>query len=553
MKSKKNLARFIQGAAIASLYAGNAAAFEIPTSNSDLAVRWDNTVKYNVGWRLGERDKTLGDTWGLQAGEYIFDKGDVVTNRLDVLTEFDVIYKKNFGVRVSAALWYDNAYDDNVKGNPAYQAAGMGTAYPNNKFTHSVSRYYTHSGEILDAFVFGRVDLGDVPVNIKAGRHNIYWGESLFSPIHGVSYSQSPVDFRKAIATPGSDAKELFLPLNQISAQAQITDGFSVAAQYLLDWKPYRIYEGGTYFTYFDPFFQGGTNYLGTQFLGDVDTGPFAKPKDRGDWGVNAKWNSEFGTLGLYARKFDDKVMAVLSDPNGNLVNAYAKDVKLWGVSLSKQLGGVAYGAELVHRKNTALNSVFGGTQMARGDTWHALVNAIAFVGKTALFDSAVVLAEVTYSRLDKVYGSTAANYSAEGYTCIGPTLLPNGTKKDGCSTKDAFGLSLTVTPTWYQALPSVDLTMPLHYDTGLKGNSPVPFGGNEHSGTWSIGLGADYLSKYKLDISYNRYFGDYTAVPNWFAGTVPGIGAMQFGSSNGGNAIIHDRDMLSITFKTTF
>jgi uncharacterized protein DUF1302 len=544
------------GAALMAGLSGQVAAFQFDTGDPDLDIRFDNTVKYNVGWRTEPRDKTLGDTWGLQAGEYKFDNGDIVTNRLDLLSEFDFIYKSYYGFRFSGAAWYDAAYDDDVVGNPAYQAAGLGTAYPGNKYTDTVKRYYTSSGELLDAFAFGRADIGEAHLDVKAGRHNIYWGESLFSPIHGVSYSQGPVDFRKAVATPGSEAKELFLPLNQVSAHLQVDDTWSAAAQYYLQWEPYRIYEGGTYFTYADPFFQRGTNYLGIPYMADRNTGRDKVPSNTGSWGANVKGSFEFGTVGLYYRKFDDKVPAVLGTYSPGLVelhNAYAEDVKLWGISLSKQLGGIAFGTEVVHRQNTALNTFFGAPAMARGDSWHALVNAIAYIGKTPVFDSATWLAELTYSKLDKVYDSTTAYFAHENYNCAkDPFGTQGGDKSNGCSTNYAVGLSTTFTPTWFQVFPSVDLTMPLHYDRGLKGNSPVPFGGNENSGTWSIGLGADYLAKYKFDLAYTDYFGDYQSGPNIFAG-VPGIGPKQMSTTNGGNALLHDRGWLSFTFKTTF
>jgi hypothetical protein len=196
---------------------------------------------------------------------------------------------------------------------------------------------------------------------------------------------------------------------------------------------------------------------------------------------------------------------------------------------------------------------VFGAPALARGDSWHALVNAIAFIGKTKLFDSATLLAELTYSKLDKITDRTKANFWHEDYTCArDPFGTPGGDKSDGCATDSAWGMSMTFTPLWYQVFPSVDVTMPIHYDRGLKGNSPVPFGGNEDSGTWSVGLGFDYLGKYKFDVAYTDYFGTYTSGANIFAG-VPGIGASQMYTSNGGNALLHDRGWLSFTFKTTF
>jgi hypothetical protein len=538
-------------AAVAALFHGHAAAFQIDVGLPDGVLRFDNTVRYNAGWRMEERDQTLGDTWALQGGEYKFDKGDLITNRVDLLTEFDFVYRKSHGFRISAASWYDAAYNDKVEGNPAYQAAGLGTAYPNNTYTPAVARYYTHSGEFLDAFVFGRVTLGaDMPLDAKLGRHTVIYGEALFTPIHGASYSQGPVDFRKALATPGVEAKELFLPLNQLSAHLQVNDELSLNAQYFLEWKPYRIYEGGTYFTFADPFFQGGTNFLGIPFNGDVTSGPDAIPKDRGNWGFNAKWSPGWlnGTAGLTLRRFDDKVMGVVS-PGGTfseLHNAYAKDVKLAGLSYATQLSGVSIGSELVYRRNTALNTAFGSAGLARGDSLHFLVNALAYIGKTPLFDSSTLLAEITYSKLQKLQPGTAANFSHVDHNC------PVGGKDAGCSTDTAWGLSVSATPTWFQAFPSVDLTMPMSFSTGLKGNSPVPFGGNEGSGQWSLGVGADVKGKYKFDLAYTDYFGDYTAGPNTFAG-VPGIGPNQMAYSNGGNALLKDRGWLSFTFKTTF
>lgn len=526
-------------AAVATMLSGQASAFKIDVGSPDAEVRWDNTVRYNVGVRMQERDNTLGDTFILQAGEYKFDKHDVVTNRVDLLSEFDFVYKQNYGFRVSGAAWYDAAYNKKVEGNPGY---GGATVFPTNQFPNSIARYYTHSAEVLDAFAFGRVNFGDSPLDVKVGRHTVYWGESLFTPIHGVSFSQSPADFRKALATPGVEAKEIFLPLNQVSAHLQLNEAVSFAAQYQLEWKPFRLPEGGTYLSQGDFVFQGGTSLGPIPYNGDLQSGPGAIPKDRGNWGVMMKAAPEWmgGTLGVYYRKFDDKIPSILS-PGGtfsSLYNGYAQDVKLAGVSFSKAIGGVSVGTELVHRQNTALNTNFGAGEIARGDSWHALANALAYIGKTPAFDSATLLAEVTYSKLDKVYGGSVANFNS----CNGAS------KATGCSTKDAWGLSLAFTPTWFQALPSVDLTMPMSYSRGLRGNSPVPAGGNEGSGAWSVGLGADYQGKYKFDLAYNAYYGNYTTAPL----AVPGLGATQM-AANSGNGSLSDRGWLSFTFKTSF
>ena len=97
--------------------------------------------------------------------------------------------------------------------------------------------------------MFGNFDLGTVPTSLKAGRLSLYWGESLFvgGNLHGIAYAQNPLDLQKGFATPGTEAKELFRPLGQVSGQAQVTDTVSVAAQYFWQWEEFRYPEGGTY------------------------------------------------------------------------------------------------------------------------------------------------------------------------------------------------------------------------------------------------------------------------------------------------------------------
>ena len=187
-----------------------AQAIEFDTGNPDLAVRWDTTVRYNLGVRAKDCDANIcgngagaGDISAHQSDRKFDKRGDIVTNRLDLLTELDAVYKGNMGLRVSAAGWYDHAYHDvTVKGDPALLAAGM-NAFPTGEYTDYIKRWHKGpSGEFLDAFVFGKFDLGNVPVSVKLGQHNVYWGESLFSFVGGVANSQGPVDVRKALATP---------------------------------------------------------------------------------------------------------------------------------------------------------------------------------------------------------------------------------------------------------------------------------------------------------------------------------------------------------------
>lgn len=544
----------IAGLSAASL----AGAATIDVGTPDIQLRWDNTLRYNLGVRAQKQEKALALSPTQQVADNKFDRGDVVTNRLDLISEVDFIYKERYGARVSAAAWYDDAYKDGkAKSLPQYDAAGFPSAYSSGHYTGKVKRYYEGpSGEILDAFVFGGFDIGEIPVRMKLGRHNLYWGESLFSFVHGVSYAQGPVDLRKGVATPGLEAKELFLPLNQFSVHSQVTNDLSLAAYYQFEWDPSRLPEGGTYFGAPDFLFAGDTVIpagpgFGIPFLGDVDT-----PKNRGSYGLSAKWQSDLvgGSVGFYYRKFSDtmpNVLASYTDFSGGLVlptsaySKYAEDVRLYGVSLSKQVGSMSVGAELVRRENTALSSVGLSPDFARGDTWHALVNLIAVYGKNALWDSSTLQAELTYSRLDKVTKNRQF-YNEKGNPACVNQHGGKGDAKDGCSTRDALGLQVSLTPTWYQVFNGIDLTLPLVYGVGLHGTSPVTNGGNEGAGTYSIGVGLDYLAQYKVDLAYNGFFGPITTTFN------PVVGANTVATSSGGTPLLRDRGWVSLTFKTS-
>jgi hypothetical protein len=104
---------------------------------------------------------------------------------------------------------------------------------------------------------------------------------------------------------------------------------------------------------------------------------------------------------------------------------------------------------------------------------------------------------------------------------------------------RDYVGFAINVTPVWYQVWPGIDLSAPLSYSRGLIGNAAVAGGGSEGTGGFAIGLSADVFAKYRFDLKYTGYYGDYSTDPTT-------------GAVNGG-ATLTDRGWWSVTFKTTF
>jgi hypothetical protein len=532
--------------ATALLFGGTAAsAAEIGTGNPDLTLRWDNTVRYNIAVRAEGKDPKIANAPNSDESDNKFGRGDVVNNRLDLLSEMDLVYKARMGARVSAAAWYDAGYNDHhVPTAPQF----TGSSYDNDTYSSFTKRYYNGpSAELLDAFVFGNWDIGSTTLRVKAGKHSIFWGDVAFNANHSVAYSQMPNDSRKSLSSPGVEAKETVLPLNQISAQLQLADNLAIAAQYFLDWKPNRLPEGGTYYGAADFLFYGPDRFFLNPAAAptlNVRRRAAVEPGGSGNWGMNLKWSPAFldGTLGVYYRKFDERqpwsapqVVPPSATGAGFYRLVYAKGTEVFGVGLNKNIGGFAVAAELSTRRNTALinNAINAATlEGPRGDTYHGFINVTTLGNLSARMPYTAVI-ELAGSRWDKVR-SNPNLFNAEGFA--GCSAAAAGFS---CATKNYLGVSALFAPKILQVFPSADLTIPLFFQVGIKGNAATLSGGNKNAGNYSVGLQLDYQTKYTFGVTYSDFLGKYK--DNGSIATV------------GNGPLYADRGLLAISFRTSF
>jgi hypothetical protein len=170
-----------------------------------------------------------------------------------------------------------------------------------------------------------------------------------------------------------------------------------------------------------------------------------------------------------------------------------------------------------------------GETLGARGNTWHGLVN---FIGtfKPPLCDITSWSMELTWNRWAHVTQGNQYFKGRAGYTALDHV------------DENFVGFGANLTPTWYQVFPGMDLSMPLTFSTGLYGNSAITLGGNEHAGTYSVGLALDIYNKYRFDLKYIDIFGEYVTGPT---------GAVTV--NNGPMALLSDRGMVTFTFKVNY
>ena len=535
---------------------GSAQAFEIDTDTPGLTLRWDQTVRGNLGMRMEKQDSRILANPNYDESDGKFKRGDLVTQRLDILSELDLNLRNQFGARVTGAAWYDHAYHDTQVHT---SVPGYSSSYIDDKYSGSVERFARGpSAEVLDAFAWANFSLFDRPANLKVGRHTNYWGEAYVLGSHAISYSQSPVDGVKAVNSPGIELKEVFLPIGQAYLKLQPTPALSLAAQYFFEWKPSRLPSGGTYFGPADFFFEGPDRLPVDAAGNSLAHASSVKPKNTGNWGLNAKMNLEEieSTAGLYYRRFNDynpwfspNFTNFVTIPGvGTVPTAwqlvYPKNVSLWGASLARVIGPVSVSAEASYRRNGALNAAGLNpldSQGPRGNTWHALVNGVYLLPKTAFSDTGSLVAELAYSRLDKVTSNEALYKGVGTAACTNP-FGQAGDKTDGCSTRDYLATAVLFTPQYLQVAPSWDLDLPMSLTYGLRGNAASSGGGNEGSLSWSVGAKLTYAQKHEFQLLY----------ADTSAGSKYDPSGKVLVGGNGGSST-NDRGWLTLTYKTGF
>jgi hypothetical protein len=304
----------LRSVAVAAAMASTGAhAIEIDTGNPDLSLRFDNTVKGSLVYRTGKADPALTDSFrqvptgapapapatfsfpqalNFNAGDDNFRNKGFVSKRVDLLSEFDAVYQKKFGLRFSAAAWYDAAYSGKTDATD-----GFNSQTPTNEFPEQTRRIAGRKAEVLDAFVFGGWDLGEGrKLTTRLGRHALQYGESLFYGDNAIARAQGPIDIFKLLSSPNAQFKEIVRPVPQVSAQLQVSPSVSVGGYYQFRWEEDRLSPAGSYFSTANiPWGSQQTESVGIPGVGNFVLAPGSdiKPKNSGQFGLQLKLRLE--------------------------------------------------------------------------------------------------------------------------------------------------------------------------------------------------------------------------------------------------------------------
>ncbi|MFT3819556.1 MAG: DUF1302 family protein [Rubrivivax sp.] len=509
------------GAALAAL-ASSAQAVEIDTGNPDVSLRWDTTVKYSLASRVGSPDAVYlgpGNANG-DDGDRNFGKG-IVSNRLDLFTEADLVWQRNFGIRVSGAAYYDDVYNKK-NDNPGV----AGGAFPNNasvpadEFTKATRDRMGRKAELLDAFVFGKFDLGETKAAFRAGRHALTWGESLFFGSNAIAGGMMPVDAIKLAGVPGTQFKEAIRPVPMLSGTAQLTPRLSLGAYYQFSWQRSILPAAGSYLSTSDILLDGGEQLL----VGPTGAPRQADrtPKNSGQGGIQLRWRGDETDFGAYLVRYHEKgpqpvaVLGVVGNapaPTGYYM-AYNEGVTAVALSASRTFGSYNIAAEAGIRRNSSLASsqgvdlsaiapvpptdVTGNPGYATGKTAHVNVSVLASLDESWLWREASFAAEVAWNRMLSVMKNPGA-------------LDPN-------STRDGVALRFVLEPTYRSVAPGVDIGVPVGLGWAPKGSRPYAAGGPpawipQNGGDVSVGLNASFRDAWRFTLNYTHYYGSRAPV----------------------------------------
>jgi hypothetical protein len=565
----------------ACLHAGEARAVNIDTGSQDWRVRWDNTLQYNAGVRVQKTDSRIANNPLFNESDAKFSQGDLVTDRLGLLSEFDASFGTLAGLRVSGSGWNDFAYDHTIRYQsgdalPPVTAGGVPVApatpysalrsYRDGRNTSETNRWYVRGAQLLDAFVWTNLNAGPVYTSLKVGRLTQLWGTALILSPQSLQYSQNAVDNIKGLATPGTLAKELAIPRTQALVQLQVLPELTISGQYFGEFQPNRDPAGGTYLGLAGPAF-GGPNLM----FGRIPRGSDLEPKNFDDnWGVKVAWSPTWmdgSTVAGYFRHFDETEPWILLAVDGagapSYHLSYAKGVNAYGLSVETQIAGQSVGVEASYRQKTALASALGplasdpgGREGARGDTFNAVANVLSILTKSPLWDTGQLIVEAAYTRKVKV------SVNADLYNGTGNKLAcPSGDRAYGCATDDAVTAALLFAPQWLGVFPGVDLDLPVFAQYGVYGNLPTLAAAvGQGAVLYTAGVHALFRRKYNLTLQYNGFYAptrgltDFTAQAGGslppgtrFAGPGP-----QYYAGGTGLYQLNDRGWVSLFFSTT-
>lgn len=336
-------------------------AFEFGEGN--LTGNLDTTLSYGLMWRVQDRDERLiGTANGGTARSVNYDDGNLnykkglVSNVAKITSELALNYRRTTGVFLRGTAFYDF---ENMEGSRE-----------RTPLSDAAKSEVGKDLRLLDAFVWGDFNVGDMPAQIRVGEQVVSWGESTFIQ-NGINVI-NPVNV-SAIRLPGSELREALLPEGMIWGTIGLTDNTSLEGFYLYDWDKTEIDPSGSYWSTNDFVGSGGQKVLfGFGGVPDQGVAPASetflsvprerdmKASDDGQFGIAFRFlvpalnNTEFG---FYYMNYHSR-LPVISARTGTAAGAQGAAI----IGAAAQPIAVAVGTHLALNPGDIPGAIAAGT-----------------------------------------------------------------------------------------------------------------------------------------------------------------------------------------------
>ena len=272
-----------------------AARFEL----GDVEISFDSTFSVGSSWRTENRNwndnigksnnansgldfgnysifspsPTKEDVWAQGKGGYStngdagnqnYNAGESFSKIFKGVHELDIHYQ-NVGLFVRGMYFYDMAMMDDDR---AASNALTGNVFDPCRDSEA-KKQVCQDVRLLDAYVYGDFEIGEMPFSVRLGDQVISWGESTLIS-HGIS-EINPVDIAR-LRAPGAEIKEAFIPFGALWGSLGVTENFNVEAFYQYSWEKTILPPPGSYFSTNDFAGDGGQyNNVQLGFGGNPD------------------------------------------------------------------------------------------------------------------------------------------------------------------------------------------------------------------------------------------------------------------------------------------